>query len=294
MGIGTWAWGDKFYWSLCANKIDFANLEEAYKFCLESEVIFFDTAEVYAQGRSEKTLCRFREQTDKQISIATKFFPYPWRTGASFRKALKNSLNRLGSESVDLYQIHWPSSTIPISSLMNLMADAVEDGLIKAVGVSNFNLEQTKQAMETLAQRGIPLTSNQIIYNLIAREHEISGLIEFCNQNNVTVIAYSPLAQGILTGKFTPENPPPGVRGILNRKQDLIRYQGLLEAMKPIAKQHQATLAQVAINWTICKGTLPIPGVKSLTQAKDNLGALAFQLSEDEINLLDQISLDIQ
>jgi aryl-alcohol dehydrogenase-like predicted oxidoreductase len=293
IGIGTWAWGDKFYWSVGSSKINFNDLERAFNYCVVSDVIFFDTAEVYAAGRSEKTIARFNQQSQAQISIGTKFLPYPWRRSSSFRKALKKSLKRLGEESIDLYQMHWPLPRVPIATWMNLMADAVEDGLIKAVGVSNFNLAQTQEAVEALARRGIKLASNQIIYHLIERRNETSGLIDFCKKNGITVIAYSPLAQGILTGKFTPQNPPPGVRGLGTRGKDLIKYHDLLEAMRAIAERHQRTQAQVAINWTICKGTVPIPGVKSLKQAKDNLGAIEWRLSEEEVRELDQISQDL-
>jgi aryl-alcohol dehydrogenase-like predicted oxidoreductase len=289
-GIGTWAWGNGLYWSLGSSKIDQNDLDQAFQYCVDSGISLFDTAEVYSMGRSEKTLGKFLNGT-QSILIATKFFPYPWRNSKSFRRALKKSLARLGVKSVALYQMHWPRPGVSIETWMNVMADAVEDGLIKAVGVSNYDLDQTQLAYEALDKRGIKLASNQIPFNLIQRQNEHNGLLNLCMSLNVKVIAYSPLAQGILTGKFGPDNPPPGIRGV--RANDLEKYQELLDAMSTIAKAHQSTPGQVALNWTLCKDTIPIPGIKSLAQAKDNIQALTWRLSEDEIQELDQLSFAV-
>jgi aryl-alcohol dehydrogenase-like predicted oxidoreductase len=291
-GIGTWAWGDGLYWSLGSSKIDRADLFKAFQYCLDSGVTLFDTAEVYSTGRSEKLLGRFIAESDRQIRIATKFFPYPWRRSKSFRRALKKSLIRLGVESIALYQMHWPRPGVPIETWMNLMADAVDDGLIEAVGVSNYNLEQTQRAYDALNKRGIKLASNQIIYNLIQRGNEFNGLIGLCRDLDVKIISYSPLAQGILTGKFGPDKRPPFIRGF--RHNSLEKYQPLIESLRAIAKTHQSTPAGVALNWTLCKGTIPIPGIKSLTQAKDNLAALTWRLTDSELDQLEKLSTSVR
>lgn len=292
IGIGTWAWGDGLYWSLGSSKIDKADLFQAFQFCLDSGINLFDTAEVYSTGRSEKLLGRYIAEAGQQINIATKFFPYPWRRSKSFRRALKKSLARLGVESVALYQMHWPRPGVPIETWMNQMADAVEDGLIEAVGVSNYDIEQTQRAHDALNKRGVKLASNQIIYNLIQRGNEFNGLIELCRKLDIKVIAYSPLAQGILTGKFGPTNHPPFIRGF--RQNNLEKYQQLIEALRAIAETHQSTPAQVALNWTLCKGTIPIPGIKSLAQAEDNLGALTWRLTDSDIDELDRLSTSVR
>jgi aryl-alcohol dehydrogenase-like predicted oxidoreductase len=260
-GIGTWAWGNGLYWSLGSSKIDQNDLDQAFQYCVDSGISLFDTAEVYSMGRSEKTLGKFLNGTQSIL------------------------------KSVALYQMHWPRPGVSIETWMNVMADAVEDGLIKAVGVSNYDLDQTQLAYEALDKRGIKLASNQIPFNLIQRQNEHNGLLNLCMSLNVKVIAYSPLAQGILTGKFGPDNPPPGIRGV--RANDLEKYQELLDAMSTIAKAHQSTPGQVALNWTLCKDTIPIPGIKSLAQAKDNIQALTWRLSEDEIQELDQLSFAV-
>jgi aryl-alcohol dehydrogenase-like predicted oxidoreductase len=291
-GIGTWAWGNALYWSLGSSKIDQEDLYQAFQYCIDSGITLFDTAEVYSSGRSEKLLGRFIYESGQQINIATKFFPYPWRRSKSFRRALKKSLSRLGVESVALYQMHWPRPGVPIETWMNLMADAVEDGLIKAVGVSNYNIEQTQRAYDALDRRGVKLASNQIIYNLIQRGNEFNGLIELCRSLEVKVISYSPLAQGILTGKFGPNNRPPFIRGF--RHNSIDKYQPLIDALRTIGEAHQSPPAQVALNWTLCKGTIPIPGIKSLAQAKDNLQALTWQLTDREIEQLETLSASVR
>ena len=204
--------------------------------------------------------------------------------------ALHHSLDRLGLESVDLYQMHWPFPPVSIDTWMDAMADAVQAGLIRAVGVSNYNVEQTRRAYDALARRGVPLASNQVDYSLLQRKPETNGLLALCQQLNVTLIAYSPLAQGLLTGKYTPQNPPPGLRG---RRYGgiLARIQPLTGLLREVGQAHGGkTPAQVALNWTISKGTVPIPGAKNARQAIDNAGALGWRLADAEVAALDAAS----
>jgi aryl-alcohol dehydrogenase-like predicted oxidoreductase len=291
-GIGTWAWGDGMYWTLGSNKIDEEDLFKAYQYCIDSGITLFDTAEVYSSGRSEKLLGRFTAESGLKPSIATKFFPYPWRRSNAFRRALKKSLSRLGVQSIALYQMHWPRPGVSIETWMNLMADAAEDGLIQAVGVSNYDVEQTQRAHDALDKRGIKLASNQIPYNLIQRGNEFNGLIDLCERLDIKVIAYSPLAQGILTGKFGPNNRMPFIRGF--GQSNIEKYQPLIDGLRTIGEAHQSTPAQVALNWTLCKGTIPIPGIKSLAQAKDNLQALSWKLTDSEVEQLDTLSTSVR
>jgi aryl-alcohol dehydrogenase-like predicted oxidoreductase len=174
---------------------------------------------------------------------------------------------------------------------MEALADAVRDGLILSAGVSNYNPERTRASFQALARFGLPLASNQISYSLLNRAPERSGLIALCRELGVTVIAYSPLMQGILTGRYTAENPPPGIRGFRYSKNYLARIPPLLDAMREIGRGRGGkTLTQVALNWVIAKGAIPIPGVKNLHQAEDALGALGWQLSEAEVAALDSAS----
>ncbi len=290
LGIGTWAWGDAVFWQYGQDYTD-ADIDAAYQASLAYGVNFFDTAEVYGLGRAERLLGRNIRQAGWPAVVAAKFFPFPWRLSRyQQRRAVHKSLERLGMERIDLYQMHWPFPPRSIEAWMDGLADAVEAGLIRAVGVSNYNAAQTRRAHAALARRGIPLASNQVDYSLWQRKPETSGLLELCRQLGVTLIAYSPLAQGLLTGKYTPENPPPGLRG-RRYARALGRVQPLVALLRELGAAHgDKTPAQVALNWAICKGTVPIPGAKNARQARDNAGALGWRLSPDEVKALDRAS----
>jgi aryl-alcohol dehydrogenase-like predicted oxidoreductase len=173
---------------------------------------------------------------------------------------------------------------------MNAMADAVEAGLIKQVGVSNYSPSEMEKAYRVLERRGLHLASNQIAYNLLARRAERSGLIQLCKDLNVTVIAHSPLAQGLLSGKYSRQNLPRGLRRMVNTGI-VVRYKPLLDEMLKIGISHDnKTMAQVALNWCIAKGALAIPGAKNARQARENAGALGWDLSEAEVAKLDELA----
>jgi aryl-alcohol dehydrogenase-like predicted oxidoreductase len=195
---------------------------------------------------------------------------------------------------VDLYQIHWPFRLASIETLMGGLADAVEAGLTKTVGVSNYNVEQMRQAHEALARRGVPLASNQVEYSLIQRQPETSGLLDLCHELGAPLIAYMPLGMGMLTGKYTPDNPPSGLRSRRYSKGFLARLQPLIKVMRGIGETHgDKTPAQVALNWVIAKGAVPIPGVKNARQAEDNVGAMNWSLTEVEVAALDAASQEV-
>ena len=291
MGVGAWAWGERLYWGY-GRSYGEADLRAAFEICINAGINFFDTAESYGRGHSERLLGRFVSQNHHQVVIATKFMPYPWRLWQGrLLSALIGSAQRLGVAQVDLYQIHWSFPPVSIKTWGHGLAEAIERGLARAVGVSNYNSDQMRLASSVLAERGLSLASNQVEYNLLNRKVEFNGLLELCRKMGVTLIAYSPLAQGLLTGKYTPENPPPGVRAIRLQSGLLIRVQPLIELMRAIGRAHGGkTRAQVAINWTICKGALPIPGVKNAHQAEENAGALGWRLDAAEVAALDQAS----
>ncbi len=290
MGVGTWAWGDRAVWNY-GHEYGEEDVAGAFQKSLEAGVNLFDTAEVYGMGRSERLLGRFLRETDRPVLVATKFMPFPWRLSRrSLLRALQGSLERLGLEKVDLYQIHWPLPPISVEHWAEALAEAVEAGLTRCVGVSNYNPNQMERAYSALERRGIPLASNQVEYHLLNRAVERSGLLERCRELGVRLIAYSPLAKGLLTGKYTSHNPPPGVRGRM--------FAGLLKSLPPllglmteIGQEHGGkTPAQVALNWLICKGALPIPGAKTADQAAHNAGALGWRLSAAQIQALDEAS----
>jgi aryl-alcohol dehydrogenase-like predicted oxidoreductase len=290
MGLGAWAWGDRTVWHYGRGYTD-ADIAAAFHASLAAGINLVDTAEVYGAGRSETLLGRRIQETDQPVLVATKYLPFPWRLKSrSVVSALQGSLKRLGLEKVDLYQIHWPTPITPIEVLAEGLAMSVQAGLARAVGVSNFNKNQMQRAYTVLAKYNIPLASNQVEYHLLDRRIEKYGLLDRCQELGIRVIAYSPLAKGLLTGKYSPENPPPSARGNTSKKY-LQELQGLVSLMSEIGQGHGGkTPAQVAINWTICKGALPIPGAKTEAQAVENSGALGWRLTEDDVRALDSDS----
>jgi aryl-alcohol dehydrogenase-like predicted oxidoreductase len=291
MGIGAWAWGDRFFWGYGRSYTE-KDVNAAFQECVDRGVNFFDTAETYGFGRSETLMGKLIQKTEKPVIVTTKFFPYPWRlTRGSLLHALRKSLGRLGINSVDLYLHHWPFPPVSIETWASALADAVDAGLATTVGVSNFNVEQLERAHSILADRGIPLACNQIYFSLLCPKAERDRLLDACTKRNVTLVAYSPLAQGVLTGKYTSDNPLPLPRIRRFDRKRMKQIQDLLGLMREIGQDHnQATPAQVAINWVICQGAVPIPGVKNARQARENTAAMTWRLSENEIHALEEAS----
>ena len=291
MGIGTWAWGDRIFWNY-GNGYSESDLRAAFDYCISSGLNVFDTAEVYGQGKSEEYLGKFLKTASSKVIIATKFMPYPWRLNhRSLLKALRGSLKRLGLSQIDLYQIHQPLPPVMPETWMEEMIEARRLGLISAIGVSNYDRGYTQRAHDTLNREGILLASNQVEYHLLDREIEKNGLSALCTSLGIRIIAYSPLAMGILTGKYDETHPPKGLRGRKYNRKFLSEIRPLMDLIKRIgANRGGKTPAQISLNWVMCKGAIPIPGVKSLEQAEQNAGAIGWRLSEDEVRLLDEMS----
>jgi aryl-alcohol dehydrogenase-like predicted oxidoreductase len=258
---------------------------------LSAGVDLFDTAAMYSGGASERRLGELAE--GRGVVIATKF-PPGWRSKAdALPEALDQSLGRLRRSRIDLYQHHFPSRRISIPALMGLMADAVEAGKVRAIGVSNYSAAQLRIAHATLAERGIPLASNQVEYSLLHRQPEANGMLDACRELKITLIAYQPLAQGVLTGKYRPGDRPTGIRrfGRYFRGDGLKKAQPVLALLGEIGERHSKTPAQVALRWLIEQdGVLPIPGAKNGRQAAGNAEALSFSLAGAEIQALDRVT----
>ncbi len=157
--------------------------------------------------------------------------------------------------------------------------------------VSNYSKNQTLRAYDQLSKRNIPLASNQVEYSLLKRKIESNGLMDVCNELGISIISYSPLAMGMLTGKYSTENPPPGFRARRYGKKKLPGIEMLNGIMREIGENYGGkSPAQIALNWTICKGTVPIPGAKNAHQAEHNIGALGWRLTDEELKLLDRKS----
>ncbi|XP_068655651.1 uncharacterized oxidoreductase At1g06690, chloroplastic-like [Aristolochia californica] len=306
LGIGAWSWGDTSFWN--DFKWDERKLKAAkaaFNASIDCGITFIDTAEVYGSKlsfgavSSETLIGRFikeRQETGPfEIAIATKFAALPWRLGRqSVLSALKNSLSRLGLSSVDLYQLHWPG-VWGNEGYIDGLGDAVEKGLVKAVGVSNYSEKRLRDAYNQLKKRGIPLASNQVNYSLIYRIPEKNGVKAACDELGITLIAYSPIAQGVLTGKYTPENPPSGPRGRIYTPEFLAKIQPLLNRAKEIGQNYGKTPTQVALNWLISQeNVVPIPGAKNAEQAREFVGALGWRLTDQEVAELRSLASQIE
>ncbi|MFM6201388.1 MAG: aldo/keto reductase, partial [Dolichospermum sp.] len=257
--IGTWAWGDKLFWNY-GHEYGEEELQAAFNTAVNNGVTFFDTAEVYGLGLSEEFLGRFMTQTQKKVQIATKFGPLPWRwDGKSVSEALTASLQRLQVERIELYQVHWPFAFfLSQETLMNTLADEVKRGRIGAVGVSNYSAAQMREAHQILAAKGVPLAVNQMRYSLITRQIEGNGIYQTARELGVTILAYSPLAQGLLTGKYISSQKPQGARSIDPRfSQDgLNKIASVLSLLREIGEKYHRTPAQVSLNWLIAQGNV--------------------------------------
>eukprot|EP00199_Chlamydomonas_sp_CCMP681_P001956 CAMPEP_0119107180 /NCGR_PEP_ID=MMETSP1180-20130426/8975_1 /TAXON_ID=3052 ORGANISM="Chlamydomonas cf sp, Strain CCMP681" /NCGR_SAMPLE_ID=MMETSP1180 /ASSEMBLY_ACC=CAM_ASM_000741 /LENGTH=379 /DNA_ID=CAMNT_0007092633 /DNA_START=5 /DNA_END=1144 /DNA_ORIENTATION=+ len=302
IGVGAWSWGDRSgYWGYgegAGAEYGKEESRQAFKALLEAGLTFIDTAEVYGFGKSEEFLGEFiREagEAGKAVQVATKFAPQPWRlTADSVPNALKASLKRLGKDRCELYMQHWPGFFLNAFSNDTYMEGLIrckQQGLCDALGVSNFTAKRVRETSTRLQQEGIPLASNQVQYSLLYRTPEKSGVLEACKETGTTLVAYSPLCQGLLTGKYQPGGAKPyGPRKALFNDGRLREVQPVLNALKAVADERGKSMAQVAINWTICKGTLPIPGAKNAKQLTELAGASGWRLTDGEMRELDAAS----
>lgn len=298
MGCGTWAWGNRLLWNYDPS-MD-GELQQVFNRCVSQGVTLFDTGDSYGtgtlKGQSEKLLGEFSKAyqgvNSDQICIATKLAAYPWRiTRNQMVNACKASAERLG-RNVDLVQMHWSTGNYaPWQewALIEGLADLYEQGLVKAVGLSNYGPKRLKKVHQKLSERGVLIKTLQVQYSLLSTYPVTElGLKEVCDELGIQLIAYSPLGLGLLTGKYSATGPfPNGLRGFLF-PQLLAGIQPILNCLKEIAENRNKTMAQVALNWCICKETIPIPGAKTIAQAEENLGALGWKLDAGEVTALDQ------
>jgi aryl-alcohol dehydrogenase-like predicted oxidoreductase len=291
--VGTWQWGDRLFWGYGQGYAE-AELRGVFQAALAGGLTLFDTAEIYGRGRSERLLGQFLGETGATAMVATKCAPLPWRLRPhDLHRALRGSLDRLGLERVGLYQMHWSSRLLPPERWMAAMAEVHQAGLVEAVGVSNYSAEWTRRAQSALAARGVPLASNQVSYSLLQRRIERNGVLETCRALGVTVIAYSPLGMGLLGGRYSATNPPSGLRRRYYRRFDLSRLETLVGLLREIGQAHGGkTPTQVALNWLLCQNTLPIPGAKYAWQIQEQLGALGWRLTPDDLDVLDRATAE--
>ena len=270
MGVGAMTWGDpsgRARWTpakLAYGGGPASRDEEqrAFDASVAAGATLFDTAEMYGAGASERRLGELAHGRD--VLIATKFPPSMLSRADAMPGALERSLELLQRTTVDLYMHHYPSRWVSIPRLMNLMADAVEQGKVRAVGVSNYSADQMRLAHAVLAERGVPLASNQVEYSLLHRQPETDGVLDACRELGVTLIANQPLANGALTGKFVAGARPSGFRRFMPRfrgKRATRRSRPVVALLREIGEAHGRSPAQVALRWLIENElVLPDPG----------------------------------
>lgn len=295
MGVGTMTWGKKARMTAYGGTRSPKDEEGAFRTSLSAGVTLFDTAEMYGSGNSERRLGEVAR--DSTAIVATKYapsYPFPFfflpRSSRHLPKALDASLSRLQRSRVDLYQIHYPAPLVSIKKLMDRLADAVEAGKVRAVGVSNYSEPQMREAHAALKQRGVPLASNQVQYSLLYRRPEFDGVLRACKELDVTLLAYMPLAMGALSGKYRPgATPSDWMRRRMTktfRPREIESAVSLTSKLADVGLRYGKSPAQVALRWVIEQGALPIPGAKDEAQASENAGALSFSLSQPEVQEL--------
>ncbi len=265
---------------------------------LDGGMNWFDTAELYGSGVSERSLAialKAAGLSDGEVVVATKWFPI-FRTAANIPRTIQDRIRFLDGYSIDLYMVHQPYGFSSPEDEMNAMSDLVEAGKIRSVGISNFDADRMRRAHKQLQKRGLPLAVNQVHYSLLHREIETNGVLETAKELGVTIIAYTPLELGLLSGKYH-QNPESFARQPWFRKMRMRRaYEAskpLIAAMQEIAERHEATIAQVALNWVITFAgdtVVTIPGATKVQQARDNAGAMRFRLTDEELARLDELT----
>lgn len=263
LAVGTWAWGDRAYWGY-EERFGPGDVVDAFLAAVEGGIDLFDTAEVYGHGRSEQILGYMARRSDKPVRIATKFGLLPGRDASHVSRALDNSLRRLRIERVDLYQVHWPDRSVAsVDALMDAMAREVERGRVGAIGVSNFSATELREAHAALERRGVPLVSNQVRYSYLHRAPESDGVLDACRELGVTLLAYSPLDQGLLSGKRELSGP---------RAETAIHRDRAEQALDEL--RAHGPPARAALRWLMDRGVVPIVGVTNGAQMRENLRSL--------------------
>ncbi len=303
IGLGCWQFsgGEGLagrYWPALPQ----AAVSDIVRASLDGGIGWFDTAEAYGAGRSEVALSAALQaagRDDGSVVIATKWLPL-LRTAGSIRRTIDDRLRHLSPYSIDLHQIHMGHGALATKGAqIAAMADLVAAGRIRAVGVSNFSARAMRKASRELARHGLPLASNQVRYSLLDRRIESNGVLAAARELGATIIAYSPLAQGLLSGKFhdDPERVKrlSGPRRMLRlfRPKGLQRSAPVVAALKSAAAAHGVTPAQVALRWLVqAHGdvVVAIPGATRVEQARENAGAQDFELTESEMEAMDRVS----
>ncbi|WP_379153101.1 aldo/keto reductase [Paenibacillus sp. sgz5001063] len=305
LGLGCWQFSRGKgivgkYWS----NLEDADILDIVRVSLEGGMNWVDTAEIYGGGKSEEALAHVLDQLKREGSphaaplIATKWWPL-FRTANSITSTIDERIRCLGGRDIDLYQIHQPFSLSSIASEMKAMAGLVQAGKIRNIGVSNYSAKQMTEAHRLLRQYGLNLVSNQVKYNLLDRRIDQNGTMAAAKELGISIIAYSPLQQGILTGRF--HEDPAQIQAVsrMRRMQSglgdkgLARSKPLIESLKELAGKYDVTPGQIALNWLMYFNgdtVVAIPGASKVRHARENIGAMSFRLEQGELEHLNEVS----
>lgn len=293
--IGAWPWGDKatFHW----DPSEMEPVKAAWRHCLQSGVNFIDTAQVYGSGESERICGELFEGLKREdFVIQTKWWVFPGdTTNVAHPKdapiiTLKQSLERMKLQYIDVYIVHGHIHPQSISMVAKSLAECVDQGLTKTVGVANYSEKNMLQMKDELAKYGIPLAVNQCEYSLLRREPETSGLLQACKANDIVFQSYSSLAQGRLSGKYNSQNEPP--KQYRFSSYPMKEIEPTLDVQKRIAEKRGTSIASVALNYNLVHGICPVVGVRKPQQAEDNCAALGWRLSDEELAELDRVTFE--
>ena len=291
IALGAWSWGagaaggDQVF----GNHLFEEDLKPVFDKAMELGLNLWDTAAVYGEGTSERILGSFVKAVRREaVILSTKFTPQiASDSSEAMQEMLDGSKTRLHTEVIDLYWIHNP---FDVEKWTPKLIPLVKGGQIKAVGVSNHNLAEIKRANEILNEAGVKISAVQNHFSLLHRSSERAGILDYCKENDITFYAYMVLEQGALTGRFNTENPfPTGTGRGDSYNLHLKELEKLIEELKRIGGQHNASPAQIATAWAIAKGTMPIIGVTKVKQVEEAAAAVQISLSADEVSALEKL-----
>ena len=301
IGLGCWQFskGNNFagkFWPVLEDEVT----DHIVSLSLEGGINWFDTAELYGKGASEKGLAGSLQKLGKkpgEVIIATKWWPM-FRTASNILKTIDERIEALSPYPIDLYQVHQPFGFSSEVKEMEAMAKLVKTNKIRYIGVSNFSAKKMRNAWETLQKEGIQLVSNQVRYSLLDRKIESNGILDTAKELGITIIAYSPLAQGLVTGKF--HDNPELLKNIGYRKympafkpSGLAKSKPVVDLVKKLSASYSVTPSQIALNWLIYyhgETVVAIPGATKEKHAQENTGAMKFRLSPEDLSALNEAS----
>lgn len=299
IGIGVMQFsGGKGMMGKMFPKIEQDNKNEIIGAAINGGVNFFDTAQIYGNGISERSLSdalKSLNVKDDDVIIGTKWIPI-LKTAKNIPKTIGDRLHYLNGYTIDLFMVHFPISFSPIRKQMDEMAKLVQAGKIRSIGVSNFSADRMQKAHDALEKHNIPLAVNQVNYSLIHRNIESNGVLEKAKELGVTIVAYTPLGSGLLTGIYHNNPKLLDAKGRMKKRQIMRKLESsrkLVEEMDQIAESHGVTTGQVALNWLINFSgdtVITIPGASKIKHSTESAGAMDFNLTTEELNRIDELS----